>query len=148
MVMALVRDTGNDDKSMEARMKRYRGEVRVYWQEGAKVEMVEDPNGEWVKNDDILHAGIKMPGCNCEEMAIWARTTSWIQETMKKQIPVKIDADIVRWFDKEKYHDINTILKGHVRLVEAQRKAANTPDQIFRPMLKPDKKKGKGKIKK
>ena len=67
---------------------------------------------------------------------------------VKKQIPVKIDADIVKWFDKEAKHDINTILKGHVRLVEAQRKAANTPDQFFRPMLKPDKKKGKGKIKK
>ena len=71
---------------------------------------------------------------------------------VKKQIPVKIDADIVRWFKKEKNHDINTILKGHIKIVEAQRKiwnkAASIPDQFFRPMLKPDKKKGKGKIKK
>jgi len=34
-------------------VKRYRGEVRVYWQEGAKVEMCEDPSGEWVKWSDI-----------------------------------------------------------------------------------------------
>jgi len=80
---------------------------------------------------------------------LWSWDWAGIQdETMKKQILVKIDADIVRWFDKEAKHDINTILKGHVRLVEVQRKIASIPDPYFRPMLKPDKKKGKGKIKK
>ena len=80
---------------------------------------------------------------------MWSWDWAGIQdETMKKQIPVKIDADIVKWFDKEKNHDINTILKGHVRLVEVQRKIASIPDPYFRPMLKPDKKKWKGKIKK
>jgi len=33
-------------------MKRYKGEVVVYWLEGAKVEMKEDPEGEWVKRKD------------------------------------------------------------------------------------------------
>ena len=60
---------------------------------------------------------------------------------MKKQISIKIDADIVRWFKKEKHHDINTILKGHIKLVEAQRKAAGTPDPHFIPNPKPEKKK-------
>ena len=63
---------------------------------------------------------------------------------MKKQTSVKIDADIVRWFRKEKHHDINTILRGHIKLVEAQRKAAKVQDPYFRPNLKPEKKK-KGK---
>ena len=67
---------------------------------------------------------------------------------MKKQIPVKIDADIVRWFEKEANHDINTILRAHIKIVEVQRKIASIPDPYFRPMLKPDKKKGEGKTKK
>jgi len=84
---------------------------------------------------------------------LWSWDWAGIQdETMKKQIPVKIDADIVKWFNAEASHDINTILKGHIQIVEVQRKiwkkAASIPDQFFRPMLKPDKKKGKGKIKK
>ena len=86
---------------------------------------------------------------------MWSWRWSGIQETMKKQILVKIDTDIVRWFDKEKNHDINTILKGHIKIVEVQRKIASIPDsweiqqaRFFRPMLKPDKKKGKGKTKK
>ena len=62
---------------------------------------------------------------------------------MKKRIQVNIDAATVRWFKKEKNHDINTILKGHIKLVEAQRKAASMPrDPYFRPMLKQGKKKG------
>ena len=77
---------------------------------------------------------------------MWSWHWSGIQdETMKKQILVKIDTDIVRWFDKEANHDINTILKGHIKLVEVQRKAASIPGQFFRPMLKPDKKKKKGR---
>ena len=60
---------------------------------------------------------------------------------MKKQTSVKIDADIVGWFNDEKHHDINTILRGHIKLVEAQRKAAAAPDPYFRPNLKPEKKK-------
>ena len=80
---------------------------------------------------------------------MWSWDWAGIQDgTMKKQILVKIDADIVKWFKKEANHDINTILKGHIKLVEVQRKIASIPDQFFRPMLKPDKKKGKGKIKK
>jgi len=74
---------------------------------------------------------------------LWSWRWPGIQETMKKQIPVKIDADIVKWFNKEANHDINTILKGHIKLVEVQRKIASIPDQFFRPMLKPDKKKKK-----
>ena len=68
---------------------------------------------------------------------------------MKKKkdfkLPVNIFEDIVRWFRKEKHHDINTILRGHIKLVEAQRKAAGTPDPYFRPNLKPEKKKKGGK---
>jgi len=87
---------------------------------------------------------------------LWSWDWAGIQdETMTKQIPVKIDADIVKWFDKEAKHDINTILKGHIKIVEVQRKVASIPDsweiqqtQYFRPMLKQGKKKGKGKVKK
>ena len=57
------------------------------------------------------------------------------------QLPVNIDEAIVRWFRKEKHQDINTVLRGHVKLVEAQRKAAGTPDPHFIPNPKPDKKK-------
>jgi len=68
---------------------------------------------------------------------------------MKKKkdfkLPVNIFEDIVRWFRKEKHHDINTILRGHIKLVEAQRKVMNTTfsgkDPYFKPMPKPDKKK-------
>ena len=64
---------------------------------------------------------------------------------MKKKkdfkLPVNIFEDIVRWFRKEKHHDINTILRGHIKLVEAQRKAAKVSDPYFRPNLKPEKKK-------
>ena len=64
---------------------------------------------------------------------------------MKKKndfkLPVNIDEAIVRWFRKEKHHDINTILKGHIKLVEAQRKSAKVPDPYFKPNLKPEKKK-------
>ena len=60
---------------------------------------------------------------------------------MSKQVSVNIDEDVVRWFKKEKHHNINTILKGHIMLVESQRKAAATPDPYFRPMPKQGKKK-------
>ena len=60
---------------------------------------------------------------------------------MKKQTSVKIDADIVGWFKNEKHHDINTILRGHIKLVKAQRKSVKIPDPYFKPMPKPDKKK-------
>ncbi len=36
-------------------MKRYKGNVKVYWVEGAQVEMKEDPEGDWVKWKDIKH---------------------------------------------------------------------------------------------
>ena len=35
------------------RVKRYRDEVKVYWTE-TKVEMIESPDGKWVKHEDIL----------------------------------------------------------------------------------------------
>ena len=57
------------------------------------------------------------------------------------QLPVNIDEAIVRWFRKEKHQDINTILRGHIKLVEAQRKAAKVQDPFFKPNLKPEKKK-------
>jgi len=73
-------------------MKRYKGEVVVYWLEGAKVEMKEDPDGEWVRwenvkerireaykegyftgqnSGDIKIKGemLNYPKCNCEKMA-------------------------------------------------------------------------------
>jgi len=54
-------------KKRGGRVKRYRGEVRVYWQEGAKVEMVEDPNGEWVKYEDAVCKDFFDPYPMCED---------------------------------------------------------------------------------
>jgi len=62
---------------------------------------------------------------------------------MKKQTSVKIDADIVRWFKKEKHHDINATLRDYIKIAEAKRKAWSVLDPYFKPNLKPDKKKGR-----
>ncbi len=45
-------------------MKRYEGYVKVYWLQGAKVEMKEELKGEWVKWEDVptwISVDDKMP---------------------------------------------------------------------------------------